>query len=223
VKFQQGHLYHIFNQGNNRQKISLFKDNYLFCLKKIKEYLSPYSDVLAWCLMPNHFLIMVYVKDTHLAIHGVARSHPVNTLKTRSLNESIGIMLRSYTIAFNKMHGFTGNLFREGTKAVCLNCPNDVTPSFLSRDGVTFFQRPDEYPPYHQTCFNYIHLNPVKARLVEHAVEWEYSSSRDYTGTRSGNLVNKESAKEFGLQFTEAVSKFNFLPLRHKDTKIQKM
>ncbi len=72
--FEKGHLYHIYNQGNNKQKIFLNRENYLFFLKKINTYILPYADVLAWCLMPNHFHLMVLVKNTH----GVTPSHPVS-------------------------------------------------------------------------------------------------------------------------------------------------
>ena len=59
-------IYHIYNQGNNRQKIFYNRDNYLFFLQKMNDYLLPYCDVLAWCLMPNHFHWMVYVRETDL-------------------------------------------------------------------------------------------------------------------------------------------------------------
>ena len=50
---EQGNIYHIYNQGNNRQLI-FFKDkNYLFFLKKIRKELIPFMDFLAYCLMPS--------------------------------------------------------------------------------------------------------------------------------------------------------------------------
>lgn len=47
-------IYHIYNQGNNHRKIFFSQENYLFFLEKIKTYITPYADILAWCLMPNH-------------------------------------------------------------------------------------------------------------------------------------------------------------------------
>ena len=61
-------IYHIYNQGNNRQKIFYNRDNYGFFLQKMNDYLLPYCDVLAWCLMPNHFHWMVYVRESELEI-----------------------------------------------------------------------------------------------------------------------------------------------------------
>jgi len=37
----------------------------------------------------------------------------------------------------------------------------------------------------------YIHLNPVKANLIQHPENWKYSSYQDYIGLRNGTLPNK--------------------------------
>jgi len=58
MDFDKGHLYHIYNQGNNQQMIFFNKENYLFFLKKIRIHVLPFADILAWCLMPNHFHLM---------------------------------------------------------------------------------------------------------------------------------------------------------------------
>lgn len=77
--FECGSLYHVYNQGNNRQKIFFNHDNYLFFLKKLKRHVLPHADILAWCLMPNHFHLMVYIKQVYVPItDGVTPIHPVS-------------------------------------------------------------------------------------------------------------------------------------------------
>ena len=49
--FETGDLYHIYNQGNNRNPIFFLRANYIFFLDKIKRYIRPYADVIAWCLI----------------------------------------------------------------------------------------------------------------------------------------------------------------------------
>ncbi len=195
---KKGYLYHIYNQGNNRRKIFFKKDNYLFFLKKINTHLKPYADILAWCLMPNHFHLMICVLETEIDItntHTVNQNHGVS--KRRTINDSIGIMLRSYTRAINKQEKFTGKLFREKTKAECLNCPNGLTPNFFIKNGVTFINVKNANKQYPQVCFNYIHQNPVKAKLVTKETDYEFSSARDYAGIREGRLINKNVAFEY--------------------------
>jgi len=67
MQFETSNIYHIYNQGNNRQPIFFNRENYLFFLKKMKENLLPYADILAWCLMPNHFHWMVYVREVEIS------------------------------------------------------------------------------------------------------------------------------------------------------------
>ena len=201
--FQKGYLYHIYNQGNNKQNIFYNQENYLFFLKKIKTYVLPYADVLAWCLMPNHFHLMVLVKKVEynrkefihqMTNHHSENIHQVNN-KTRTFNTSIAIMLRSFTRAINKQENRTGSLFKPHTKAECINCFKGIKPSFIqSNISMTNLLSEKQYP---QVCFNYIHQNPVKGHLVKNATDWEFSSSKDYAGLRNGKLINKVVTKEY--------------------------
>ncbi|MCD6354397.1 MAG: hypothetical protein J7L95_02505 [Prolixibacteraceae bacterium] len=197
--FEKDNIYHIYNQGNNRQQIFFERKNYLFFLKKVRTYILPYADILAWCLMPNHFHLMVVVNHVELESEGFAQSETlgVNHPK-RSFNFSIGLMLRSYTNAINKQRNRTGSLFRKQTKAECITCTDGITPSFYTVNGITQINilKPAE-EQYPQVCFNYIHENPVAAGLVEVASDWEFSSARDFAGLRKGKLINKKVAGEF--------------------------
>ncbi len=105
------------------------------------------------------------------------------------LNDSIAILLRSYTRAINKQENRTGALFREDTKA-----KDDWMEGFIALEDRRTRSR--FWNDYGYTCFQYIHENPVKAGLVKRAEEWPYSSSRDYLGLRSGTLCNQVLARD---------------------------
>lgn len=126
-------------------------------------------------------------------------SHPVS--KTRSLNDSIAIMLRSYTRAINKEEERSGSLFREETKAVCLNKTEGLSPSWYTISGITTIniRRPEHQYP--QVCFDYIHYNPVKHNLVKSPGLWEFSSFTEYSSAKEKSLINREKAFELGLAF----------------------
>ncbi len=202
MQFEKGYIYHIYNQGNNRKKIFFNRENYLYFLRKIKTYITPYADIMAWCLMPNHFHLMVYVREVELNLHSIGvvsnNADAMHASKKRTFNQSIGIMLRSYAQAVNRQQGFSGKLIREKTKAECINCSDGITPSFVVWQGITqsnIYER--EYP---HICFHYIHQNPVKAGLVKQVTDWEYSSARDYAELRQGKLVNKKLVKVFDIE-----------------------
>lgn len=62
MEFYENQLFHIYNQGNNRRQVFFSDENYEFFLWKMKAYLLPFGDFVAWCLMPSHFHWQFYVR-----------------------------------------------------------------------------------------------------------------------------------------------------------------
>jgi REP element-mobilizing transposase RayT len=56
-------LYHIYNHGNNKDNIFYREENYEYFLKKYFEYLFGYVDTFVYCLLPNHFHMLIRVKS----------------------------------------------------------------------------------------------------------------------------------------------------------------
>ncbi|VAW14554.1 hypothetical protein MNBD_BACTEROID03-1598 [hydrothermal vent metagenome] len=199
MQLEKGYLYHIYNQGNNQRTLFFKQENYLFFLKKIKIYVSPYADIVAWCLMPNHFHLMILLREEELPVSEsdtMTQSHRITT-KKRTLNNSIAILLRSDTRAINIQQNTSGSLFKAHTKAECINCHKVIAPSFTTQKGATKINVQNPERQYPQICFDYIHQNPVNARLVKNEIDWEFSSALDYANLRNGKLVNKEVAAEY--------------------------
>ena len=174
MEFFKNELYHIYNRGNNRQKIFFKPENYVFFLKKVRTYILPYADILAYSLMPNHF---------HFLIHSDERTIATKTIRDQNkniLSEGIRILLSSYTQAINKQNKSSGSLFQQNTKA------QPIVKGSIN---------------YDLTVFHYIHQNAYRAKLVAKMEDWEYSSFADYCGKRNGTLCNKELAmKLLGLK-----------------------
>ena len=156
--------YHIYNRSN--EIVFHNRENYLFFLRKIREHILPCCDILAYCLMPNHFHLIVTVKA-----EGAAFIDNIRLEEMQVLSRGIGTILSSYTQALNKQQGRRGSLFAHKTKAKILN---------------------DSKDNYALNCFMYIHQNPILAKLVDKMEEWEFSSFPDYIGNRKGTLVNKQ-------------------------------
>ena len=199
--FEEGQLYHIYNRGNNSQKIFFSRDNYLFFLDKIRKNVLPHADTIAWCLNPNHFHLMIYINNVDVEItEQVTQSHLLS--KKRSLNDSISIMLRSYTRAIQIQENMTGSLFQNRTKAICLTQTEGLSPNWFQSSFGAIINVSIPEKDYPQVCFDYIHFNPVKHRLANQPEDWEFSSARDYAGLQNWKLLNKERADEFGLIYT---------------------
>ncbi len=202
MQFELNHIYHIYNRGNNSQIIFFNRENYLFFLQKIKIYISPFADILAWCLMPNHFHLMVYTNCVEFKIsEQVTESHQLT--RTRTLNDSISILLRSYTRAINKQENTTGSLFQHRTKSLCLTDISGVTPAWFNTKYGTVINIVDPEKEYPQICFSYIHQNPVMAGIVKQSADWEFSSFQDHVGIRKGKLISRERTSEFGFVISD--------------------
>ena len=192
MKYQTETIYHIFNQGNNRQNLFFSQDNYLFFLKNMRKFISPNVHFLAYCLMPNHFHWLVYTKEKGVDFFENPNSDAPSQLK-KMQNLSIGIRycLSSYTKAINKQKGWSGSLFRQKTKVV-----KQKYLKLTDSNNSNFHKGKEDFAI---NCFNYIHENPVKAKLVEEKTNWIYSSYKDYVGLRNGTLCNKVLAEKLGL------------------------
>ncbi len=94
IPLQTENFYHIYNRGNNRQTIFFERDNYVYFLRLMKEHLITNAvDIVAYCLMPNHYHFLVYLRDETLS----------DAMKSLSL---------SYTKAINKRFNRSGVLFQ---------------------------------------------------------------------------------------------------------------
>ncbi len=172
MKIIANQLYHIYNQGNNKELIFREHCDYILFLKKFREKLLHSCQVVSYCLMPNHFHFLINTTDKSVSIVKLGR------VKSTQLGNGFRLLCSGYSNEFNKKYGRSGSLFRQKTQAKNLevNC------------GVN---RTNNYP---LICFNYIHQNPLAAGLTDKMENWEFSSFRDYFGTRNGTLVTKSLA-----------------------------
>jgi len=111
-------------------------------------------DVLAYCLMPNHYHLLV-------------------RCRTEGVSGAMQRLAMAYTKAMNRRYNRVGSLFQGQFQATNLlvACANGVDS--------------DEYLSH---LTRYIHLNPVKAGMVSHPQDWEFSSYLEYAGLRAGTL-----------------------------------
>lgn len=218
MEFYSPQLFHIYNQGNNRRQIFFSDENYKFFLWRMRAYLLPFGDLVAYVLMPNHFHWLFYVENVtvkrghhrqhvdqveylrRLAKYGT-KAKPVERAHTRyaaenegiTLNESIGLLQQSYSKSLNKEKEWSGSLFREECKAKDGWIDEFVSPKQHELNLDTRFLSGTDYK---YRCFCYIHDNPVEAGLVDSPEEWLYSSARDYAGLRNGTICKLELGRE---------------------------
>ena len=105
--FEVGNYYHIYNRGCNKENIFWEHDNYIFLLNNINKYSEAFSiTVIAYCLMPNHYHLLVR-QDSN---------HPISTFIQRVFN--------SYTKAINKKYKRSGTLFEGKFHSIQIDIEN---------------------------------------------------------------------------------------------------
>ena len=188
--YHQEVIYHVYNQSINYEMLFRERSNYHFFLQKIRSHILPLTDVLAYCLMPDHFHLMLKPTATGCLPSTCGRFLRAEEDKLeekfqQQLSHAIKIALSSYTKAVNGQYRRRGSLFRAKTKAK--PAYSAFYPDAKTLDDLAPYT---QFIPYLHTCFHYIHDNPVKARLVTDPLEWEFSSALDYAGWRDSEVCN---------------------------------
>lgn len=58
-----GKYYHIYNRGNNREDLFKEEKNYDYFLKLYAHHIDPIAETFAYCLMKNHFHLLIKIKE----------------------------------------------------------------------------------------------------------------------------------------------------------------
>jgi putative transposase len=154
-----GALYHVISRGNNRQATFLQSEDYHSFLNHLQRVQKKMPFFLyAYCLMPNHFHLLIEVKET-------------------PLSEIMQRVLTGYTVYFNRRHRRGGHLFQGRYKAFL--CEKD---SYLLE------------------LVRYIHLNPVRARMVKAPVDWKWSGHGAYLKGGEEFLASRQVLSRFGAR-----------------------
>ncbi len=172
--FREGEYYHIYNRGNQKQKIFLDEADYKNFLKRclITLNLVPSDShnlriqplalnslsVICYCLMPNHF-------------HFVIRQN-----SNIGINRFISKVCTSYASYFNKKYNQVGHLFQDTFKAKLID--SDEYISYLSAYIHNNPDRPESYP---YSSFNEI-INPKNESICKNSdiLEWFNHNPQHY-------------------------------------------
>lgn len=63
MKLLAHQIYHVYNQGNNKEVIFNDHGDYISFLRRVRERVFPNADILSYCLMPNHYHFLIYTNQ----------------------------------------------------------------------------------------------------------------------------------------------------------------
>ena len=99
TKLRPGRYYHLYNRGNNSENLFREERNYRFFLKKYAHYIEPVAQTFAYCLLKNHFHLLVRVRPG-----------------AEDASQQFAHLFNSYTRSFNRTYDRHGSLFEKNFK-----------------------------------------------------------------------------------------------------------
>jgi putative transposase len=84
VRIVSGGYYHLHNRGVDRGPIFFEQRNWGFFIKQLRKYFDPeLADIVAYCLMPNHYHLLILSKSDRI---GLEVMQPLAVSYTKAIN-----------------------------------------------------------------------------------------------------------------------------------------
>jgi REP element-mobilizing transposase RayT len=183
---REGYYYHIYNRGAGRNKMFFDEADYRVFLEKYEHYLKPAIDTFAWCLIENHFHILIRLKTVSEQVqYFQCNGYKFNTgfyhgsvsPEERPYNASkqISHLMNSYTRYINKKKNRSGTLIEGPFKRKRI------------QDDSNFLNL---------VC--YIHRNPIHHRITLTYKDYPHSSFHDVINNRNSFVEAEQLIDRFG-------------------------
>ena len=100
IPLQPGVVYHIYNRGINGEDIFREERNYAYFLTLYARHIEPVADTFAYCLLRNHFHLLLRIKETF------------EVSETSKVYQQFSNFFNAYAKSINKAFQRTGSLFQ---------------------------------------------------------------------------------------------------------------
>ena len=171
---EPGGYYHIFNRGNNRDDIFYYPGNYPYFLRRYDHYLSNYLGTYCFCLLSNHFFLLVRIKPEAFVLQHANR-RKFNGSASQIVSERLRRFFLSYSKSINKQTGRTGSLFQK-----------------------PFRRKKVNEERYFTSLVAYIHYNPERHRVHFDYTRYPWSSYAAILSDLPTKLMRQELLDWFG-------------------------
>jgi REP element-mobilizing transposase RayT len=102
TKLRTGETYHLYNRGNRKAEVFHDRQDYLYFLRQLRKYLLEFPvTLIAYCLMPNHYYLMVR-QDGDNAISEMMQA--LGTSLSKTYNEKYGTVGSLFQGKFRDEH-----------------------------------------------------------------------------------------------------------------------
>ena len=194
-KLQPNCSYHIFNHANGFENIFTVDDNYRFYLDKYQQYILPIAETYAYCLLPNHFHLVVRIrrrevleevfrnfKSTNFSkfpnfgkVENSGKVEITDNIIEQFISKQFANLFSCYTQSFNKVNKRRGSLFLKN-----------------------FRREPIENKAYFLNAVIYTHRNPVHHAFCDRYTDWSYTSFCEIKERNSQMIEVEKLLRMFG-------------------------
>lgn len=151
---QPDRFYHIYNRGINGGQLFFDHQNYLYFLKLITKKVKPIAQIYSYCLLKNHFHILVKIKS-EIEIRALFSEKSQTGIETL-ISQQFSNTFNSYSQAINKRYARTGKLFELPFRRKDIDSSEQLIRTVL-----------------------YINKNPGKHGITKDCLSYPYSSASD--------------------------------------------
>lgn len=169
---EYGNYYHIYNRGINGENLFKENRNHEHFLNLYSKHIEPIAETFAWCLLKNHFHLLVRIKTFEEIIFSQEDSE---IKKIIALHQSFGNLFNAYTKSINKSFNRHGALFERPFKRKLI-----------------------DNEQYLKTVIKYIHFNPVNHGFCDHPIEYPWSSYQSCLSSKPTKLQRTKIISFFG-------------------------
>ncbi len=166
-------IYHIYNYAIEDENLFIEDSQYMFFLNKYATYLNPVVKTYAYCLMPNHFHLLIKIRqEAELQRRIVATDKAEYIIQASQL---FSMLFNQYTRAYNRHYQRKGSLFHPTIKVKAIADRHELA-----------------------STVHYIHQNPIHHQYCQNLNEWYWSSYHTYLNTKKTLLQKEETLQWFG-------------------------
>ena len=205
ASFEESLSYHIYNRSINKETIFKEDKDFKLFLRKCKTLLLPFFKIEAYCIMPNHFHFLVYVKPiTDEILIKIKCQKTLASIKFQRkeipyhdfLVDQFKRLFQSYALLYNRQEERNGSVFQKGFKRILIK---------------------DEYRWYH--ILAYIHHNPIHHKFREKYKDWKYCSYLAFLSDSSSSVAREWVLARFDENIEKAKKEYLVL---HQGFKLDK-
>ena len=169
--FEPDKFYHLVNHAVGSENLFRCTDNYYYFLNRYAYHTQQVLKTYAYCLMPNHFHLLVRV----CSWDELEKAPKFEGVVHKFVMQKISNWLNGYARAYNIKYERKGALFIDYTKR---------------------FEVDNE--EYFTAVVNYIHQNPVNHEFVATPDQWLHSSYHAFLSPKETKLMRNEVLEWFG-------------------------